>query len=303
MSEASSDVADWMGDVSPDEIGFPIAVDRSLYTKQTGIVYKETSSGSLELDTYTPVSGKRFPLVVMIHGGGWHRGGRFQMGLSRWAGYLAGGGMAVISIDYRLAPETQYPDSFQDCLDAIDWAVDHAGELGIDPDRIGLWGDSAGGHLALLVATSQTRPDFSGPGLRNGGERLRTAVAWYPPTDLLDLHKSEKRARSGPTTTGAFVGADPDDDPARWDEVSPQSQAHAQAPPSLILQGTRDLLVPHRQATRYADRLQALGAPHELHIVENAPHGFDRVAPGEEALTLIARSRSYLQEHLGLEVS
>jgi acetyl esterase/lipase len=293
-------VADWMGDVASEQLGFPLPVDRTLYTKQPGLVYKQTSSGPLELDAYRPAGEAtgRAPLVVMIHGGGWHRGGRYQMGLSRWAGYLASGGLAVVSIDYRLAPETRYPDSFADCLDAIDWAVDHAEALGADPDRVGLWGDSAGGHLALLAATSQTRPDFTGPRLRNGGERLAAAVAWYPPTDLKALHDSERRARGGPTTTAGFVGAEPEDDPARWAEVSPMEQAHASAPPSLVLQGTRDLLVPHRQATRYAERLESLGAPIELHIVEEAPHGFDRVAPGDEAKRLIERSREFLCERL-----
>ncbi len=293
-------VAKWMGDITPEQLGFPLPIDRTLYVKESGLVYKQTPSGPLELDAYRPTAptNSPAPLVVMIHGGGWHRGGRYQMGLSRWAGYLASGGLAVVSIDYRLAPTTQYPDSFQDCLDAIDWAVEHASELGADVRRVGLWGDSAGGHLALLAATSQTRPDFAGPRLRNGGERLCAAVAWYPPTDLIALHRSERRARGGPTTTAGFVGTEPEEDPARWSEVSPLEQAHAGAPPTLILQGTRDLLVPHSQATRYAERLQLLGAPHELHVVENAPHGFDRVAPDENACRLIARSRDFLCDRL-----
>jgi acetyl esterase/lipase len=289
-----------MGDVRPDQLGFPLEIDRSLYSKRTGLVFKQTSSGPLELDAYRPASAENSPapLVVMIHGGGWQQGGRFQMGLSRWAGYLASGGLAVVSVDYRLAPGTHYPDSFQDCLDAIDWAVDHAADLGADPERIGLWGDSAGGHLVLLTATSQTRPDFAGPRLRCGGERLRAAVAWYPPTDLLDLHASERRAHTGPTAAGRFVGREPEDDPARWAEASPLDQAHPGVPPSLILQGSGDLLVPHRHAVRYAERLEALGARHELHVVADAPHGFDRVAPSEEARRLIERSRSFLCEEL-----
>src|SRR5215470_461894 len=143
----------WMGDVDPTRIGFPLPVERDAYRKQTAVPYKQTAHGPLLLDAYTPTVGTRHPLVVMIHGGAWTRGGRFEMGLTKWAGYLAGAGLAVVSIDYRLAPSTTYPDSFQDCLDAVDWAVEHAGELNADAERVGLWGDSAGGHLALLVAT------------------------------------------------------------------------------------------------------------------------------------------------------
>ena len=69
----------------------------------------------------------------------------------------------------------------------------------------------------------------------------------------------------------------------------------------MILQGTRDLLVPHQHTVRYAERLASLGAPHELHVVEDGLHGFDRVAPGEQARALIGRSREFLRRHLAAE--
>jgi acetyl esterase/lipase len=291
----------WMGDVDPSRIGFPLPLDRTAYRKQTGIAYKQTTSGPLLLDAYRPSAGARHPLVVMIHGGGWARGGRFDMGLTKWAGYLASAGVAVISIDYRLAPQTTYPDSFQDCLDAVDWAVAHAAELGADPDRIGLWGDSAGGHLVLLLATSQTHPAFPGPRLRSGGERLRVVAALYPPTDLLALHEAERNGRTRTRTVLDFVGAEPGQNPARWREASPIEHVHAKLPPILLLQGTRDYLVPHSQATRFAERLAAVGAPHRLEIVEGAVHGFDRVGPGARALALIADTREFLRRELHAE--
>ncbi len=288
-------VQDWMGDVDPSQIGFPFELDRSRYTKQTGIVYKQTPLGALHLDVYRPTAAERPPLCVMIHGGGWQRGGRFEMGLSKWAGYLAAAGLVVASIDYRLAPVTSFPDSFQDCLDAVDWTVEHARELGADADRIGLWGDSAGGHLVLLLATSQTHPDYPGPRMKTPAEQLRAVVAWYPPTDLLEIHRLDRVG-----TVAHFVGADPTADPERWRRASPIEHVHAGLPPTLILQGTRDFLVPHAQATRYAARLEAVGAPHELHVVEGAVHGFDRVGPDDRARALIERSRAFLREQLGV---
>jgi acetyl esterase/lipase len=289
----------WMGGVDPAQIGFPIAVDRSAYRKRTAIPYKDTPTGPLLLDAYRPTAGEHHALVVMIHGGAWAGGGRFEMGLSKWAGYLASAGLAVVSIDYRLAPATTYPESFQDCLDAIDWVVAHAGELGGDPDRVGLWGDSAGGHLALLVATSQTHPHFTGPRLRSGADRLRAAVALYPPTDLLALDAAEQRGRSGTRTVRSFVGIDPERDPARWREASPIEHVHAGLPPLFILQGTRDFLVPHSQALTFAERLAAAGAPHRLEIVAGGLHGFDRVGPDERAIALIGEVREFLRCELG----
>ena len=234
----------------------------------------------------------------MIHGGGWRGGGRYQMGLTRWAGYLAASGLAVASIDYRLAPETTYPDSFQDCLDALDWTVDQAATLGINSNRIGLWGDSAGGHLALLLGTSQTREDYPGPRARTPADRIQAVVALYPPTDLVALHEAERRFHDGPTATASFVGVNPEDNGEVWGQVSPIEQVHKQTPPTLILQGTRDLLVPHQQAVDYAAQAKRVGAPHELHLVENAVHGFDRVAPDSEARRLIERSRDFLLNQL-----
>lgn len=298
MAEATA-IPFWMGDVDPSAIGFPLAVDRNAYRKQTGIAYKQTEQGPLLLDAYRPAVGARHPLVVMIHGGAWARGGRFEMGLTKWAGYLAAAGLAVISIDYRLAPQTTYPDSFQDCLDAVDWAVEHADQLGADVDRIGLWGDSAGGHLVLLLATSQTDPAFTGPRLRAGGERLRAVVALYPPTDLVALDQAERRGRAGTRTVRDFVGVEADADPARWREASPIEHVHAALPPILLLQGTRDYLVPHAQATSFAARLAAVGAPHRLEIVEGGVHGFERIGADDRARTLIADARAFLRREIG----
>ena len=288
----------WMGDVDPSAIGFPLAVDRNAYRKQTAIAYKQTGEGPLLLDAYRPTAGNRHPLVVMIHGGAWARGGRFEMGLTKWAGYLASAGLAVISIDYRLAPQTTYPDSFQDCLDAVDWAVEHAEQLGADADRIGLWGDSAGGHLVLLLATSQTAPAYTGPRMRADGQRLRAVVALYPPTDLLLLNEIERRGRAGTRTVRDFVGVEPAADPRRWHAASPIEHVHTALPPILLLQGTRDYLVPHSQATSFAARLAAVGAPHRLEIVDGGVHGFDRVGPDERARQLIVDARDFLRRAL-----
>jgi acetyl esterase/lipase len=289
----------WMGDTDPSRIGFPFEPDRRRYRKRTGITYKETPLGPLLLDSYRPAEGGAHPLVVMIHGGAWCGGGRFQMGLTRWAGYLATGGLAVVSIDYRLAPAAHYPDSFQDCLDAVDWAVEHAAEIGCDPERIGLWGDSAGGHLALLLATSQTNPAFSGPRMRTPAGRLGAVVAWYPPTDLLALHRAAARGPT-PRIVLDFVGIEPEVDPERWREASPSEQLHAAMPPALVLQGTRDFLVPYAHTVRFSEKLAAAGIEHEFHLVDGALHGFDRVAPCERARALIVHSRDFLCERLGL---
>ena len=261
-------------------------------------MYKRAAGGALELDAYVPTGGAPPPLVVMIHGGAWMGGGRFQMGLTKWAGYLASAGLGVVSIDYRLAPATSFPDSFQDCLDAVDWAVENAAALGVDASRIAVWGDSAGGHLALLLAFSQTHPSYSGPRMRCAPGALRAVAALYPPSDLRRLDEAERRGLGIGGAVSAFVGAEPEAQPARWQQASPVEWIHSSLPPVLLLHGTRDILVPASQSTRLAERLAAAGVAHRLEIVDEAPHGFDRVAPGERALRLIEDCRSFLREHL-----
>ncbi|MBX3026542.1 alpha/beta hydrolase [bacterium] len=297
MAESPMMLPEWMGGADPSRIGFPLPVDRAAYEKTPGIPYKTTASGPLLLDAYRPAGGARHPLVVMIHGGGWARGGRFEMGLTKWAAYLASAGLAVVSIDYRLAPQTTFPDSFQDCLDAVDWAVAHADQLGADPTRIGLWGDSAGGHLALLLATSQTHPAYAGPRMRTDGARLRAVTSLYPPTDLIALDRAEQRAGVARIVRD-FVGSEPDAAPERWREASPIEHVHPALPPIFVLQGTRDLLVPASQATRFAERLAAAGAPHRLEIVDGGVHGFDRIAPDARAIALIEAVREFLRQRL-----
>lgn len=290
------DIPTWMGGVDESKIGFPMPLDRSRYRKEVGITYKDTPAGPQLLDAYLPAEAGPHPLVVMIHGGAWSGGGRYQMGLSRWAGYLASGGLTVVSIDYRLAPETRYPKPFEDCLDAVDWAIAHAEDLGCDPDRLGLWGDSAGGHLALLLAASQTNAAFGGPRMRSR-HAPRAVVAWYPPTDLPNLHRAAQKG-STPAIVQDFVGGDPECDPDRWQEASPLHQVHTDMPPVLLLQGTRDFLVPYTQTVRFAERLGEIGVEHEFHLVQGALHGFDRIAPDDEATALIERSRDFLRQHL-----
>jgi acetyl esterase/lipase len=207
--------------------------------------------------------------------------------------------MSVVSIDYRLAPHTTYPDSFQDCLDAVDWAVDHAEELGFDATRIGVWGDSAGGHLALLLACSQTHPSFPGPRMRASRTALKAVVAFYPPTDLERLYASEQRAGIlEASVVRAFVGRRPEEDTARWREASPIEHVHENLPPIFLLQGTHDMLVPKSQAIRFAERLVQVGAEHRLEIIEDGVHGFDRIAPSPQTVELIEETRRFLTERL-----
>ena len=114
----------------------------------------------------------------------------------------------------------------------------NAAKYMIDPDQIGVWGASAGGHLVLLVATSQTHPDYTGPRMKTPGEQLQAVVAWYPPTDMLKMHEMESRAGVSATVRD-FVGVDPEQDPERRIQ---HSEASAK---ELIKSKVLEALQPH----------------------------------------------------------
>ncbi len=142
-----------------------------------GLVYGEVLGyRPLELDLYLPQAGGPVPVVVHVHGGGWRRGSRREPLPVLGAGFydtLAAEGFAVAAIDYRLSGEARFPAQLEDVRTAISWVRDHAASYGLDADREFLWGDSAGGHLALLAALT--------------GAKVRGVVAWFPVTDLAGL--------------------------------------------------------------------------------------------------------------------
>jgi acetyl esterase/lipase len=169
----------------------------------------------------------------------------------------------VAAIDYRLSGEARFPAPLEDVLAAVDWVRDNALPYGLDAGRVFLWGDSAGGHLALLAALT--------------GTAVQAVVAWFPvtdlpgmPSDLLDvggvpdLGPDSREAR----LLGAPVSAVPD--LAR--QASPLSHAHVSAPPVLLLHGTADDLVPAAQSVRLASALRQAGAAVELELVPGATH-------------------------------
>ncbi len=142
---------------------------------ELGITYASPGGVPLKLDAYLPSSPGPHPGVILIHGGGFRDGDR------GWEGYLAtpfvDAGFAAFSIDYRLAPEFPFPAAVDDVLAAVAWIRAHAAEYGVDPTAIGAIGESAGGHLAAMLAVL-------GRGSLDTDSRIAAAVSWSGPMDL-----------------------------------------------------------------------------------------------------------------------
>lgn len=204
------------------------------------------------------------PAIVFIHGGGWRQGSHYNT-FSAW---MAERGYLVASIDYRLSKEAKWPAQIQDCQRGVRWLRANAGKWGIDPDRIGIWGTSAGGQLAACVAIMPGIPDRSAPGSDDTSSRVQAAAAFCAPTDFTaaDWHH--------PQHVIDLFGVPYADDPARWRQASPALWARPGAPPFLIVHGMDDTAVPFSQAERLKAALEAQGNTVEWLPVKHGQHDF-----------------------------
>ncbi|MDL4815624.1 alpha/beta hydrolase [Actinomadura opuntiae] len=224
-----------------------------------GVPYAELDGARpLEVDLWLP--GGNAPLVLFLHGGAWRRGRRDDMGM-RTRGWspgpfarLAAAGFAVACADYRLSGEATFPAQLDDVRAALRWLVLRSAELGVDPGRIVVWGESAGGHLASLLALTSDEP------------RLAGAVVWYGPADLT--------LSPGPPES-LLLGGDPAD---KARAAGPVAHVHAGAPPFLLVHGEDDTLVPCAHSQALAGRLREVGAPVDLRLVPSAEHGWHGVS-------------------------
>ena len=250
----------------------------------------------LELDLYLPFGLEApLPVVVYVHGGGWQRGSRRDPPPLLDADFydqIAAGGFAVAAVDYRLSGEACFPAALQDVRAAVGWVRDNAGAYGLDADRVFVWGDSAGGHLALLAALT---------GATLTGSGVRAAVAWFPVTDLLampsDLAEAGGVPDPGPDSREArLLGAPAASVPDLAWQASPVAHAHGGAPPILLMHGTVDDLVPPAQSVRLASALREAGASVELELVPDASHFWKGAS---DVAAIIRRSIDFLRAQSG----
>ena len=228
------------------------------------LVYAERGDLALKLDVYRDEAATNIqPCVVLVHGGGWSRGHKAQLGLV--ATDLAATGITAVCVAYRLTTETtnRYPAASEDLRDALAWVAAEAETLRIDPERIGLLGASAGGHLAALHALRQNADGTEPP--------VRCVVDLFGPTDLAQDSYGPAARR----LIHRFMGGEPDDPElaAAYREASPIHHVDAGDPPFLITHGGADALVPPSESENLHRALEAAGVESTLLLYEGAGHG------------------------------
>jgi acetyl esterase/lipase len=262
--------------------------------------YASPDGRALELDAYLPAteSAQPRPAVVVVHGGSWNAGARSDF--PRWDWWLVGEGYAVFDIDYRLAPQPNWRTATGDVKCAVGWVRANARRFNVDPQRVALYGRSAGGHLALLAAYSAGETALP-PSCPVADEGVQAVVSFYGVTDTAwaYAHPANQRVIDGPETLRRFTGATPEDAADVYRLASPVSYVSARTPPTLLFHGGRDQLVRAENMDLLAARLRAAGVPCDCVRLAYAQHGFDYNFDGWGSQIAQAVVAAYLRAHLG----
>lgn len=232
------------------------------------VPFAHPDTGPLLLNLYHPGSPVA-PVVLWLHGGGWFTGDRTLA--PDLSAHFARRGIAMASIDYRLTPGSVFPAQLHDVRSAIRWLRRSSAELSLDPRRIGVWGSSAGGHLAALGGLTGRHDRLAGEA--EAGDASVAAVAEsYGPTDLTIAPATGPSGR--PTPEAALIGGPPSERPDSARAASPLTHVTAGAPPFQISHGTADVVVDQSHGERLHAALVAAGVESTLYLVDGYRHGF-----------------------------
>jgi acetyl esterase/lipase len=245
--------------------------------RETGLVYGSRHGKDLTFDVLRPAKTNGLGVVVMVSGGWKSEAGSFPVPL---AAPLLRRGYTVFPIYHLSQPESTIREVFADMSRGVRRVRSDAAKYGIDPDRIGVTGGSAGGHLSLMLATAggAGNPTAVDP-VDRASSAVQAVAIFYPVTDLLDLGDSTENLRDGGPPKSFVKAFRPDPDgPKEWKEIgrslSPLHLLGSNRPPTLIHHGDADTLVPLDQSRRYVERARGLGNEIELVVHPGGRHGW-----------------------------
>jgi acetyl esterase/lipase len=257
---------------------------------EPGVEFSNPDNQHLQLDVARPAKGDGpFPAILCIHGGGFRAGDR--QGYDGLCIRLAQHGYVAATVTYRLAPKYQFPAAVYDCKAAVRWLRANAAKYHIDPERIGVTGGSAGGHLALFLGVTNDVKKFDGDGGNpTQSSRVTCVVSYFGPSDFT---KSYGHSKDAAEVLPLWLGGDLEKAHRRHIEASPLYWVTPEAPPTLCIQGTKDDYVAYDQAIWMVDKLKAADVEAELMTMEGAGHGFH----GKDAEKADAAMIAFFDKH------
>jgi acetyl esterase/lipase len=254
-------------------------------TIDNDVVYTKVGASELKLDMARPEGDGPFPALLIIHGGGWRAGDKKD---NRPAlAELARRGYVAISPQYRFCPKDLFPAQVHDVKAAVRWLRAHKDEYKIDPDHIGAFGFSAGGHLSLMLGVTGPEDGLEGDVPTNApSSKIQAVVNYFGPTDL--------EASDIPEVTRPILKDFLADTPGLAAKASPLTYVSAGDAPMLTFQGTKDPLVPYTQAEKLADAMTKAGVGGRVEILIGAGHGWG----GAEMVRTFNETVAFFDQHL-----
>lgn len=258
----------------------PFWIRRKGMQATRGVEFARAGGRRLRLDVFTPAdtrAGARRPAILQIHGGAWVLGFRRQQAIPL-RNHLVANGWAWIDADYRLAPFARWPDFLVDCKCALAWIREHATEYAIDPSFVCVTGNSAGGHLASLVALTANDARYQ-PGFEAADTSVQAAVPIYGIYDFTNRNGTMEPDFVPRFLEPWVMKAFRDDEPDKFRDASPIDQVRPDAPPILVVHGDRDTLAPVADARLFVERLRSVASEPVLYAeLRGAQHAFDTFA-------------------------
>ena len=250
------------------------------FTASYDVKYIPDGDPAQALDIYYPekVADKPLPLLIWIHGGGWSGGSKTGMPYL----HQLRRGYVVASIEYRFSQKAKFPAQIQDCQAAIRWLRANAKEYSIDPQRVGVGGASAGGHLSALVGTSGGKKAFPMiGGNEDQSDRVQAVCDIFGPTDfwtVIEQAEADQNVKNifkwnQGDPYSRLIDAKLGEDKEQCQAVSPVQYVSEDSPPFLILHGDHDALVPYAQSVELEELLTKAGVEVTLQRLPGAGHG------------------------------
>jgi acetyl esterase/lipase len=235
---------------------------------KNGIIFGRIDGVELKLDLARPAEGKGpFPALVFIHGGGWFQDTRAEFDYT--IQQAAEKGYVAVTVDYRLTkdelpngqPKYPFPAQVYDVKAAVRWLRENAKTYGIDPNRIGAVGSSAGAYLALMLGLTNPSDGFEGDGTKTDyASNVQAVVSVMGPTELSSSPAADSYI------LGRLLGGTAQQVPEKYRIASPILYVRKSSPPVLIINGDKDEAVPVTQALLLDAKMKEVGAPHQLII-------------------------------------
>ena len=260
-----------------------------------GVEYASVGDRSLQLDLYLPEKAtKPLPTIIWIHGGAWREGARDRYPVRALSQVPRG--YAVASISYRFSQEAVFPAQIEDCRSAVRWLRANAKTYGLDPEHIGVWGASAGGHLASLLGTAHHVKDWDRGQNLDQSSRVQAVVNFFGPTDFLRMESPENpyKATSPKSAESQLIGGPLKEHPDKVARASPITYVTKEAAPFLLVFGEKDIGVAPKQGEFLLEPLKKAGVEATLEVVPGAGHGGKLY----DATEVVDRVSAFYDRHL-----